>query len=510
MRTSLGLVGFVISCALGAGCPGNGSTPDAGSGSDGGDGGPPPDLAGSTVNVTGMRTNHFLNANGDHPAPSDLTNVTIAALVPDGRGGLDTLPGTGRADGSMEIDAVPVGPYWFQFDRIYLLTSASVVDWGFDIAGRPFTGQAKTSPTALVFNVAGMDPWQALDGLQLFSPETAANFSCPQCQAQKGPAVGDTALAGMTTDYTLAYNPVLLDATMGDTAVLLQAIAATSAGGVPYAAVGKLARLESYSQTDGMATTVTGAFVDVPQDHTLTLDWQRAGFASLRTAVNPQAQAYRDFFAVQVQPDGLTPGNLLFGPNLLYLAPAPGAGEVNAGMMQYGDPFPSDWGLFVSVESDFTVSYTLPPSGPSFTAYAYVFDEIDASMVGAGPIAPMIAPPAAPLVDGMDAFTAQTIAQAPTLSWSAPAVGTPTDYAIVIYHLKQQAGQAVSEVAAEFHTAQAMLAVPPDVLLAGESYYVQFTARALPGVDVTHAPLRLAFPYGGASALSALLTVAAH
>jgi hypothetical protein len=236
----------------------------------------------------------------------------------------------------------------------------------------------------------------------------------------------------------------------------------------------------------------------------VSLDWRRDAFTALATSIHPRAKGYRDYFHIQAQPGGLTSGDLLFGPILLYFTVPLGTTEVNAGAMAFGDPFPASFGLFATAESDYSVDYQVPGGG-TFTAYAYLVSEVDVASL-ASPVAPLVGPVMAPRIDGQDVFTDQMIADAPTLSWSAPAVGAATDYAVFVYHLVVRNGQAASQPAFSIRTTGTTVAIPPDLLSSGESYYFAIVSRWIPGVDVTQAPERLSFPYGFATALTGVLT----
>ena len=89
------------------------------------------------------------------------------------------------------------------------------------------------------------------------------------------------------------------------------------------------------------------------------------------------------------------------------------------------------------------------------------------------PFSLRISPPTAVNIDGQPATTAGTLGSlTPTLSWSAPAVGTPQVYQVRIYTLVVNgSGATRRELAANLMTKGLSLKVPPGVLSSG-SYSV--------------------------------------
>src|SRR5439155_18646382 len=142
----------------------------------------------------------------------------------------------------------PARTYYFQFGKSYLVSDAVMVDWGYDVIGRR-DGRWGSKSTPLSFKIANLAPsWASGSGLELYSADNGADFSCPQCKAMNAPLRGDTAL-DMTADYLDAWRPVLL--VEGDHAVLLCGGAVTTAANTDYTAVHQVADLAPASLTDG-------------------------------------------------------------------------------------------------------------------------------------------------------------------------------------------------------------------------------------------------------------------
>jgi hypothetical protein len=468
---------------------------------------PQPDLASppQPVTITGFRGANYVTDASEQVVGFDIRNTTIEALVPDGTGGFTSHVGLGAADGSFTIPNVPPGLNYVHYNGwLYVLTSSTNVDLGYDTMGRS-TQKLAQHPTPLVFNVTGLDPWQSGDSTEFHSQNAGAEFFCIQCQATNGPLAGDTALNGLQVDYTTAGYPVLLDAAQGDVPVLYQLVAATNGSAFNYRALAKMASFPPITLQDGVAATLTGAFASFPQTGMLTLGlWQRSAFEQLRPLANGAAMSGRHFLGISAQPRGLSHGTLLRPVDVVE---SNGGGlDITVGQVAFGNPFPS-WSLFGVASVSFAVSYALPARKP-LTQYAEAWFEDEATSFAAATLQPGIAPPAHPTLNGQDALVSQTLTTPVTLAWGAPSLGTATIYHAYLYQLIDQQGTTARNYVAEFHTAEAtQFAIPKGVLMPGQSYFFQLYAENVTGVDGASHPLRRAFPRTGAALLTGMFNI---
>ena len=140
---AVSLCGSLALCAVG--CSGNPSAMTL-------DGGAGPD-ASTAQNVTGTSITTYVLDTSTTTKPSDLSQVTIAALVPISTGGFTTITGQGKADGTFSIPNVPMGTYYLQLSdgfvtNSYTVTSARVLDLGRLVLGRSdITATTQTTTT---------------------------------------------------------------------------------------------------------------------------------------------------------------------------------------------------------------------------------------------------------------------------------------------------------------------------------------------------------------------------
>jgi hypothetical protein len=299
---------------------------------------------------------------------------------------------------------------------------------------------------------------------------------------------------------------VLLDGNQGDVPLLFQFVAAKSDTGLDYSALTKMATFAPLVQQDGVAATLSGQFVDVPQTGSTTLGtWDRKAFEQLRTLTNASPMPGRHFLGIRAQPRGLGHGALL---RPIDLVEANGGGvSATVGKVSYGNPLSPDWGIYGVASATFEVDFALPARKPLVTRAEQWFED-ELTAFASGPMQPQIGVPGHPTLNGMDAFTTQTLSQPVTLAWAAPAMGTATIYHAYLYQLVDQQGTTARNYVAEFHTAEAtQFTIPSGVLMPRQSYYFSLYAENVAGVDGKTTPLRRALPRSGANLITALFSV---
>jgi hypothetical protein len=103
-------------------------------------------------------------------------------------------------------------------------------------------------------------------------------------------------------------------------------------------------------------------------------------------------------------------------------------------------------------------------------------------------VSPALGPPLAPQIAGANAFAAASgVGQTPLIAWTAPAIGTPTFYRLVVNKLGTDGS--VVPVATIF-TKNTFVRVPPGVLVSGSFYALQLSAVSSNGLDPTQTPFQ--------------------
>lgn len=488
--TGLLVTGLV---ALG-GCPGD---PTLGGDSDMGGGG---DLASAPSDVTGTAIDTYVTATGSQQRPRDLTGTDVAVFFESSPGNFDRIQGTGSADGTFRVPAVPAGTYTLKLGSAHLVTSRRNLDVGVAFMGRPDRARASVSPTVMQLNVGQMDPWSVTDGLAMHAANVGAGTSLADVLLSPRPVVGAQAAQG-ALNWAAISSPYLIDGQKGDRLQLLHLAGRNSGTGVTYQRVTQIFNAPAFTLGDGGTATLTGAFEAVAQDRKLKVDWSRSQFEGLRGSVHPLAQSFSHSFQLFAYPQAQAHGDYGAGALLAAMYPTPDATDLDAGELSFGNPFPADWTLMASAGVTFVVPYQIPGASAAGAPGAiYVLS--DDKQVAAGPVRPLVGPVSKPQVNGKDAFGSLSgVGLYPVLSWSPPAVGSASGYQVFVYRLFADGGATRRTLVTSLRTTATRLTLPPNVLDRGSAYTATIVAINRPGADLDASPFRRGLPEGGAATL---------
>jgi hypothetical protein len=440
----------------------------------------------ATGTITGVRTFTYHPMSGaTSVVPADLSAVTLAAWVPDGAGGYTRIPGIGAADGTFSIPGVPGGTYWFQYGTLdFYSTTASTLDLTEDRLGRPDTTPITVDPTNLVLNLTNLAPWQDLDILQWYDPNTSnysyLNWSFPATSG--APSAGNASLAATTFDLGAPYGGALMleDTTKGDQPSLTQMGTQTLANGATYQAVTRFFQPSLLVQADGATAGLTGAFTTVPLLNSLLLSLKGSRFAALIAAMHPQAQPFYSGFYLDPNPTGNL-GWIGSLPDLVNMdTSANQTTDQDFGILAYGNPFPASWPLIWQQYYTMRVPYTL--SGMTGTRYQSGNLIVTSTvMSAAASIQPVLSPVSQVMVGGKPVSTAPATGAglAPTISWLKPNLGTPAYYRLTLYRLYNPGSGTATpaiQTVGYYTTAGTSMTLPAGVLTAGETYFVKIAA----------------------------------
>ncbi|MGZ3460956.1 MAG: hypothetical protein ACXU86_20915, partial [Archangium sp.] len=452
-------------------------------------------------------------------------------------GGFTYYAGTGTDAGTLSIPGVPFQSYYLQLGSDYVLTSERDLDLSFYKPGRPDV-QLADAGTLLHLTLTGMNPWQNddpsnMDDLQMYSSNAGAMFFQLEYYDVNGLFSSQTPAPGATTlDETLDYAsfatygalPKLMDAAQGDQTTITQLVThdagvVDDAGvslGHTYQSVGKAFTTSTLTVRDGQTVTLSGAFSTVPQDQEYGVNWKMAegtpgSFGSYRTAVHPNANPNFNNFYLDAIPTAAY-GPYMVTPDLVSYVSF-GAQPDQSLHFVYGNPYPASHARFAIAETLFSVPYALstPDGGTASTSVngRLAYEDL-LSGPWADPLVPQVSPVQNPQLDGASAWLDQSIDPTPTVSWTPPAVGTPTFYEVRFREIirdpttgRLSRGSFVGRIMTE----GTRVKVPPGLLKSGKHYSMSITARYEPGHSVQRAPYLLQWPYHYADCLSGLLTV---
>ncbi len=210
---------------------------------------------------------------------------------------------------------------------------------------------------------------------------------------------------------------------------------------------------------DGVANAESVPLVAAAQTGSAAMNVCYTQIAALTMAINPNAAPSFLDIAIFAQPYGngfpYLPG--IGSARLLDLAVDVSAGTAfaDAGASDGGVPFADyDYGAlaygqfldarykeYTNLVFAFNVSFTAAGATPSARVAGLLSSR---ASVTATAFAPLLRPPKAPRVNGLDAFAARTgVTTTPNLTWTAPALGTATSYSIEIVKVENIGGATV-------------------------------------------------------------------
>jgi len=445
----------------------------------------------TTRTVTGTRIGHYR----DGAVPVDLSIRPVEAFVPGISGGYREIVGTGTSAGTFTIPDVPYGYYLLRVGGRYLWTKNTNVDADYDSFLR--STEVLASPdTTITFNLKNLSSWGTNDVLEFVDLNTGG------FQLFTG-TEGETKFAG-----TYPYTSYLADASQGDVTYLLQ-LATQEVGGFPFNAVARYLPL-SLTQLDGADTSIAGWMLPVAQTQTFRANVMGSDIAAQALAANPGTSLVSTAIALDPYPGNINRGWTVSTPDLVGYdlnADAPFL-TLNAdlGDVMYGNPFPARYPLFVLYQYQGQTSYLAPGATQSGVVTTYAAGYTTAMPTMTSPIAPMVGTVTNPKISGGDFFTNRSgIGFSPSLSWTAPNVGTATLYTVRVWDLIVDAGVTVPTLVANMQTSAMSIKIPANIMLAGQTYVFQITADYRPNVNVTLRPFQLGPTHATADVLSGMM-----
>jgi hypothetical protein len=328
---------------------------------------------------------------------------------------------------------------------------------------------------------------------------------------------GATKLNPMISTYTTTTVdvPALVSQASGDTAFLVLQSELTASGALtPYLSPTSTATLSTLTMTSGMTATAgsSGApllMTTVPTSNRVTISaWQRRAFDDLKgdmTAGGTTAVALYQSMNVKAQPGDLASFGVI-GPNprLVDMATHDSTTNLVLGDVNYGNPYPSTWGVYGEVFSAFTI--TMRPLVGSVDTVGTIGTVAPIATLGST-IGPVVGPVQLPTINALALNAAHTNIDVnnSTIGWSVPTVGTASFYEIMIYTFDSTPN---INAVARILTGGTSVKVPPGVLTNGSQYFLRIRAYSAPGSAIANKPEIFGATYSWADFVSAIFTAA--
>lgn len=466
------------------------------------------------------------NDTGSVDVPFDWSTISgsVAALVPQPDGTFQTLTGTAGPNGTFTIQNVPAGYYWLELGpQENYWTSSSTFDAGSDTLDISSHASAGAPTTSFRFNFTS--PYIA----PLGTPNRAYSvefYGYPFAQLMSS-WNGFTGSVQSFSASNLNFSSVPHVFVMDYVPITI------ASGSVLMYALGPELTLSNLPVTTGATNTVGGVLDPAVPASSMNLSIQgRSWFPLLLNAVPGGPSSVFGSFGLAVQPyvTGNAPNIVSqslnidlfvypFGPvlqNAQCTMPSPQlAFDLQGEAVPYSDPFPAAWRRVFYVCEAATVSVTVPGNTQPQTLSLL---NTQTTLPPTGTVKPLLSTVQNPKINGADMFTATTLnSTAVTLSWDAPAVGTPVGYVVTILTPTTIPARTVGgttipasvlySTSTVLETATTTIKLPPNAVTTGKTYLIKITALADARTNVETSPHRSALPTASADVLSAAITV---
>ncbi|MFY1825043.1 hypothetical protein ACN47A_03955 [Myxococcus fulvus] len=456
--------------------------------------------------IRGHRRLVHHSSEGRQVVPVDLTATPIDAWARGPDGVFAYYPGWGDSDGTFVVPDVPPGATYLLRVGEQLPRFSSTerrLDLSEHVLGRADQRTPEVS-TPLVFDVAPMRSWLPGDLLQLISANAGMvvidlhdNF------AGGAPTGGDTQLAQSSFNLAWSSQNKLVDAARGDTAMVTHL---TSSATGDSRSLTEVFIPPPFTTLEGQTTVLQGGFTPVPQTERLSYVFHEAAYLPAVAQAHPRAErtpGRPPALVVSVLPAGKGPGFMSSIPDLLDADLHEGS---PATPLRYGNPFPEEWPAVGSVFYPVSVTYSLGGTLPTRQSGGVSYTDSLRKVVGQ-PLSPLLTPVQDLRIDGAVATVDQQLTSlTPTLSWSMPAIGTPSAYEVSLRRLYVSGTRTASIHVLRIRTAASQVTVPPGTLQPGASYVMNVRAFRQGSLDLSRHPLRTAFPVADATAFTSILT----
>jgi hypothetical protein len=472
-----------------------------------------------TIRISHIDT--LWNESGSTNRPFDWSILSsyVAALVPQPDGSFKSLSGTAETNGTFEIPNVPAGYYWLRLaPRDTYWTSSSTFDVGNDFfapisnPATPTIGNPTTPTTATTyinFSFTSLDPTAAPSILRFNALEAAVPF------------LGSSTSAGSTTFFGGVVINGNLDFSVIKNAFVRQYEPAAF-GSVDGYVLGPELTLSNLSLTTGGHDTISGA-LNPAVPASINLSVKGSAWAPLFDHIAPTAPTtVGGGFYLSVQPyiaaDGpnislSNPIDLIWTKAYIvsgFTSPScsinpPLTTDVEAGTIQYSDPFPTTWRRTFRVCQNASVAVPVPGG----TTQGINLTNSQTTSLPTATVQPLLSAVRNPKINGADLFTAGTISgTAVTLSWDPPAIGTPFGYNVAIMSTTTFPDGTVGYISSTtLGTAKTSMTMPPDLLRSGQTYLFVITSQVDGRANMETSPHRSSLPVANADVISAPITI---
>lgn len=446
--------------------------------------------------IRGTAIDTYLTATGDVTKPEDLSNTYIGVSFLNGSS-WTTVQGVGLSDGSFTVTGVPNGNYWLAIASGGYWTSASDLDLGQDLLGRPDAVNA-SSGTSLALNFAGLSPFVDGDEIDITNPNLGQDFDWSE-----NINIGDTTFASIWD-----WSGPLSASQKGDSWFIVQTHAA-SAGPAVWRAVTMSSPAVPLDQQDAQATDLSGR-LSATTPMTVHMALKGSQFAAAAANAGSGGSIHSTTVGIYSQPFSASKGSVGENEALLETKDqTPMAQDADYGDIAVGNPYPAAFTSYVVVRYEVHAPFTATGATDAVEVPAELYLSTTQLPTKDTPLAPQISPVQNLMLNGA-AFVQRATAKTlnPSLSWDPPTTGSPTGYRVSVYVLQATGTSSSFRPVLDLFTNNHAIAIPDGILVAGNEYFFQIRAFLTPNLDFTVAPYHGGLPWSHADFLSPVLSTA--
>jgi len=378
-----------------------------------------------------------------------------------------------------------------------LWTSSRNIDLGYRMWGSCQREAPSKPGTSLTISATGLNPWQYYDLFDFIVPNARTGTG-----ANPLPTVGDTS-ASATIPYG---NLLLLNAANGDNAYVVQLVTAVY-GGIQFHALGNFWGPQPITIQDGQANFLNPVLKPLAQTLAFRANIRGSAFTAMYNDMFPGATEGSPGYnlSLHATPDSSAPTSV--GVYLMETS-YPFATDIDAGDVRYANPYPSTWTQFYDYYDFALRSMNVPGANAPLPVPLQTQVISKDFPTASSPIVPLVGPAIAPKINDSSLFNNQTITgTTPTISWQPPSVGTASGYSIIVQEVTVTNGVAQLQYKTTVFTPSTSVTLPPGILTAGKTYYVEIASLYRKDADISSTPYRETFPEGDTHLGSGLITV---
>jgi hypothetical protein len=274
----------------------------------------------------------------------------------------------------------------------------------------------------------------------------------------------------------------------------------TTGASVDYLTLDRAFYVPAFTMSNNTQHPLTGSFTS-PDAKTLALAIDVTSFNQFASIVAPSVTSK----SVQGVAYAAVSTDVPESPPLFsFTQPADSAASIDFGTVGHRDPFPAAWKRMVRVQVSNLAEFTF--NGKTGTLTAAIGRVMTKATAEAGTVDAKLGPVTNVKFDADNAMTDDSISPVPMLSWSAPTLGTPTDYEIQVYEAVSSGASLSFSSVVRLVTKSTSVRIPAGYLLGQRQYVFVVRARIREGVDISTTPLRAGAQSSVADTITALVT----